>query len=407
MADSAAAPTIDDLFAQHVQVFHDCYGGGDAPRLFFSPGRVNLFGGHLDYNGGPVMPTAIDRGTFFAVRRRADRRVLLACTQDPHGLEVELEAVPTPPCKRWVDYPYGVLIDMVATARRRRQADRLCGLEIMVGGNLPVGAGLSSSASICVGTAHVLDHAWDLGLGADERVQSALRAERGFVGVQCGIMDPFAVGYARPGHLLWLDCKDESFEHLPLDSTRLAILVADTGVQRKLAAGEFNNRVAQCRSAFEKLAPHAPGATVLRDVSSDVLSEHGHRLDPVERRRAEHVVAEVRRTFAAREALLAGDLETMAAQMYRAHDSLRDLYEVSCPELDCLVEAARETPGALGSRLTGAGFGGCTVALVERGAVGAVTDALVSRYRAQFGREPKVEVFGGDAGPREHWLSEA
>jgi galactokinase len=401
MAEPVAARAQDDLFAEHVELFHDCYGPGEAPRLFFSPGRVNLFGGHLDYNGGPVMPTAIDRGTFLAVRRRTDRKVLLACTQDSRGLEVELDNVPTSQCGRWVDYPLGVLLDLVVRARGQGRLERLEGLEFLFGGDLPVGAGLSSSASICVGTACALDVVWDLELGAAERVRSALRAERGFVGVQCGIMDPFAVGYAKPGHLLWLDCKDESFEHLPLDPDRLAVLVADTGVTRGLAASEFNRRVAQCRAAFEKLAPHAPGATVLRDVTPEVLAAHGDELDPVERRRAEHVVGEVARTFAARESLLLGDIEAMAAQMFRAHDSLRSLYEVSCPELDCLVDAAHEAPGALGSRLTGAGFGGCTVALVERGAVESVRAVMTERYSAAFGRVPQIEVYGGDEGPRE------
>lgn len=397
----APVRSLDEPLAEHAALFRECYGPGAAPRLFFSPGRVNLFGGHLDYNGGPVMPTAIDRGTFVAVRPRADRRVFLASTQDEHGIEIDLDAVPTTPRGRWVDYPLGVLLDLVVRERGRGREERLGGLEVLFGGDLPVGAGLSSSASICVGTAFVLDRTWGLGLGAEERVRSALRAERGFVGVQCGIMDPFAVGFARPGHLLWLDCKDESHEHLPLDTRRIAIVVADTGVQRELAAGEFNRRVEQCRAAFEVLVAFAPGATVLRDVPREVLAEHGDRLEPVLRRRAEHVLGEVARTFAAREALLRGDVEGMAEQMYTTHESLRDLYEVSCPELDRLVEAAREHPAALGSRLTGAGFGGCTVALVERQRAGEVGAHLAARFAEAFGREPRVEVFGGDAGPRE------
>lgn len=399
MADPAAARAQEDLLVEHLGLFRSCYGSAGTPRLFFSPGRVNLFGGHLDYNGGPVMPTAIDRGTFVAIRPRSDRRVLLASTLDPHGLEVDLDALPATPRGRWVDYPLGVLLDLVE--RARLQGVEPCGVELLIGGDLPVCAGLSSSASLCVGTALALDQAWDLGLGSEERVQAALRAERGFVGVQCGIMDPYAVGYAKAGHVLWLDCKDGSFEHLPIDPARLVVMVADTGVQRELAASEFNRRVAQCASAFAKLAPHAPGAEVLRDVDAAVLAAHAGELEPEERRRAQHVVEEVGRTFAARELLLAGDLESMAGQMFLAHDSLRDLYEVSSPELDVLVEAAREVPGALGSRLTGAGFGGCTVALVERDAAADVRAHLRERYLASFGSAPSIAVFGGDDGPRE------
>lgn len=401
MVDHAAAPPSADLVEEHHEFFEDCYGPGPRPRLFFSPGRVNLFGGHLDYNGGPVMPTAIDRGTLIAARPRGDQRVLLASTLDPHGLEINLADMPTTPRGRWVDYPLGVLLDMVVRARGREQEDRLGGLDVLFGGNLSIGSGLSSSASICVGTALALDRLWDLGLGATERVRTALRAERGFVGVQCGIMDPYAVGFARPGHALWLDCKDETYEHLPIDLERAAILVADTGVKRQLASGEFNLRVAQCKSAAEKLAREIAGVEVLRDVSAEQLAAHEHCLDEVERRRARHVVEEVQRTFAARQFLLAGDLAGAAQFMFETHASLRDLYEVSCPELDCLVDTAKVTSGVLGARLTGAGFGGCVVMLVERDASASVAAALESAFRARFSRDTVVEVFTGDAGPRE------
>ena len=402
MADPAAVRSLEELAAEHVRAFHERYGKrSEPPRLFFSPGRVNLFGGHLDYNGGPVMPTAIDRGTLVAARRRRDDRLLLATTHDARDFEFDLDEAPLERLGQWVDYPLGVIVDLLARERERGPAAGTCGLEVLFGGNLPVGAGLSSSASVCVGTAFALDHLWGLGLGPGERVASALRAERSFVGVQCGIMDPYAVGYARPGHVLWLDCKDRSFEHLPIDLERLAVLVADTGIKRELAAGEFNLRVEQCRAAFEALAPHAPGAEVLRDIPAAVLEAHGHQLDPVLLRRARHVVDEVARTFGARAALLQGDVAALGRTMTAAHVSLRDLYEVSCPELDALVEAAAETPGALGARLTGAGFGGCVVALIERDAAASVTAALQASFRARFGREPAVEVFGGDEGPRE------
>jgi len=278
---------------------------------------------------------------------------------------------------------------------------RLSGVEVMYGGNLPVGAGLSSSASICVATALALDQVWDLGLGLEERVQSALRAERGFVGVQCGIMDPYAVGFARPGHVLWLDCKDASWEHLPLDPRELAVLVADSGVKRELAASEFNLRVEQCRRAFAQLSTHLEGAEVLRDVPIEVLEEHGHELEALPRRRVEHVLAEVQRTFAAREALLAGERQRMGELMTASHQSLRDLYETSCPELDFLVETANACPGVFGARVTGAGFGGCIVALATNEARDSACRDLAVRFEERFGRTPPVAAYVGDAGPRE------
>lgn len=381
---------------EHVIAFEDTFGESAVPvRAFFSPGRVNLMGAHLDYNGGPVMPMAIDRGTFFAVRARPDRRVRFSSSLEPGELEFDLDRLPRERAGRWFDYPLGVLRILAA---ERRTA---CGFDLMFGGNLPVGAGLSSSASICVGTAFVLDTLWALELAPRQRVDAALRAEREFVGVHCGIMDPFAVGFARNGALLWLDCKDGSIEHLPLDHAAVGVAVADSGVRRELAQGAFNQRVAEAQEAFALLGPHAPGAQVLRDVPLEVLQRFEHRLPPVIARRARHVLEEVARTFIAREALLAGDSARFGAQMSAAHRSLRELYEVSVPELDCLVDAAVSAPGVLGARLTGAGFGGCVVILMQRAQSERAMARIADEFARQFGRIPSVRFFGGDSGPRE------
>jgi galactokinase len=356
---------------------------------------VNLMGAHLDYNGGPVMPTAIDRGTFFAVRARADRLVRLASTSETETLELDLDGPAFARRGMWADYPAGVLEEL------RRVSGKATGLDLLFGGNLPVGAGLSSSASICVGTAFVLDRLWKLELKPSQHVQTALRAEREFVGVACGIMDPYAVGFARPQHLLWLDCKDGSIEHLPLDPSRVAIGVADTGVRRELAQGAFNERVQQARAAFLALARFAPDAQHLRDISIEVFEAHRGGLDPILRARAQHVVHEVARTFRARKALLDGDLVDFGRQMFLAHASLRELYDVSCEELDTLVDAAAESDAVFGSRLTGAGFGGCVVMLLDASRSEQVVERVAARFDARFGRRPKIELFGGDPGPRE------
>jgi len=392
-------PELEELFALHARAFRERFGAGAAPRLFFSPGRVNLMGAHLDYNGGPVMPTAVDRGTFVAVRMRRDRELRIEATLEADGFRFDLAALPGRKLGRWVDYPLGVVLDLAERARAAGAGPP--GLDLLFGGNLPIGAGLSSSASICVGTALVLDRLWGLDLEAMERVHAALRAERGFVGVQCGIMDPYAVGLARPESLLWLDCRDASWRHLPFDYARYSIGVVDSGVRRELAQGEFNQRVAECRSAFEALRPHVPDAECLRDVPAAVLEEHAGELDPVLARRAEHVVREVERTLAAREALLADDAPRMGRLMTEAHASLRDLYEVSCTELNAIVDAAGEIDGILGARLTGAGFGGCAVLLVERGAEAAARAGLQARFARRFGVACPVEFYAGDAGPRE------
>lgn len=401
---SASAPLDEErhaaALAEHARAFETSFRAGGSFRLFFAPGRVNLMGAHLDYNGGPVMPTAIDRGTFLAARPRADRRVVFASLREAGRQAFSLDELPDERTGSWADYPLGVLRSCLARQRASGRGEA-GGVEILFGGNLPVGAGLSSSASICVGTAAALDALWELGEEPLERVESALEAERGFVGVQCGIMDPYAVGLARPGHLLWLDCKDRSWEHLPLDFSRLALAVADTGVRRELAEGAFNERVAECGRAFTELRVHAPNATCLRDIPPAVLEEHRGELLPAVAMRAEHVLREVERTFDAREALLAGDPARFGAAMTAAHASLRDHFEVSCAELDRLVEDATSVPGVLGSRLTGAGFGGCSVILLERGAEEDLRAALDAGFRGAFGRTPRLELFHGDRGPRE------
>ncbi|MEM1448011.1 MAG: galactokinase [Planctomycetota bacterium] len=399
LGDARSVP-LEAALEGHRERFADLLPGPGRCRTFFSPGRVNLFGGHLDYNGGPVLPTAIDRGTFFAIRLRDDGRIRLASTFSDEAFDGHAGDLPATRTGQWFDYPLGVVRALASSepARSARLAD---GFDLLFGGNLPVGAGLSSSASICVGTAFSLDAAFDLGLSPEERVATALDAERGFVGVQCGIMDPFAVGFAKPRHVLWLDCKDESYEHLPLDFDRVAIGVVDSGVQRALARGEFNRRVDECAEAFRVLRQHAPGAAVLRDVPRAVLDEHQSALDPVLARRARHVVEEVERTFVARDALLRGDLETLGRCMVETHASLRDLYQCSSPELDDLVTAAVESGGALGARLTGAGFGGCVVMLVHAGEEERATEAVARRFEAQYGRRPPVAFFQGDSGPRE------
>jgi len=395
LPEAAPRANLEELVARHRRAFRERFGPGPEPRCFFAPGRVNLMGAHLDYNGGPVMPMTVHCGTVIAARPRTDRRIRMASTLEPEEVEVELAAVPAVRAGAWSDYPLGVLRSLGAAA----EAD--CGVDLLFGGNLPIGAGLSSSASICVAFAFAVDALWGLERDRTELVDAALWAEREFVGVQCGIMDPFAVGYARPGCLLWLDCKNASIEHLPLDWDAVEIAVADTGVRRSLARGAFNERVRECAAAFEVLRSYAHGAACLRDVSRGVLEAHGDVLPPAIARRARHVVDEVERTFVARKALRESDLERFGSQMAAAHTSLRELFEVSVPELDCLVDAALAQEGVLGARLTGAGFGGCVVILVRRGAREGLAGALGAAFGRRFGRAPELSFFEADPGPRE------
>jgi galactokinase len=387
LADADRAGREDLLRAWNAE-----WPGAGVPRVFFAPGRVNLMGAHLDYNGGPVMPTTIDRGTYLAVRPRTDGVVRLASLVEHGRAELDVARLPKRPLGVWHDYPVGVL---------RALAERLptgTGFDLLYSGNLPIGAGLSSSASICVVTALALSQTLDLGLAPEDWVDVALQAERGFVGVQCGIMDPFAVGCSRPGHLLWLDCLDRSYEHVPLDAGRVAVATADTGVRRELAGGTFNQRVSECEQLCQTLAP---GARFLRELDPDLFWSREGELPAALAARGRHVFSELGRAFSARDALRSGDVESFGRLMTESHASLRRDFEVSIEELDALVDLAAEVPGFLGSRLTGAGFGGCTVILLERGAEDDLRRALEAGYQERFGRKPTVRTFAGDPGPRE------
>lgn len=387
---------FEALLARHARDFEERFGPGEPVRRFFSPGRINLMGAHLDYNGGPVMPMALDRGTFIALRERADGVLTLASTLEGETFSGTISSLPTASAGRWYDYPLGVIVRVLRAARPS------LGAEVLFGGNLPIGAGLSSSASICVGTAFAFRSLWGLVLDPLECIAEALWGEREWVGVQCGIMDPYAVALSRPGHVLWLDCKDASFEHIPFDAERLLVAVIDTGIRRGLAQGEFNRRVAECGEAFTRLRSRAGAARALCDVPASVVEEAAAELGPVLVKRARHVVAEVERTHAARNALHSGDLTEFGRLVSHAHVSLRDLFEVSVPELDCIVETARSVGGVFGGRLTGAGFGGCAVVLLPKALRAELTRRVSEEFARRFSREPEIFFFRGDSGPREY-----
>lgn len=399
--DSLTAPPLCELtvaptpgLRAHREAFVARFGGSaDDVRLFFAPGRMNLMGAHLDYNGGPVMPMAIDRGTFVAARKRPGSELVLASTSESGEARFDLERLRTEEARssgNWWDYAIGVLGCMELPAD-------LCSVEVLFGGDLPVGAGLSSSASMTLATGVMLDGMFDLGLDVQAAVDAALCAEREYVGVQCGIMDPYAVGHARAGHLLLLDCETQTYEHVALDAERFGVCVIDTGVRRELASGEFNLRVEQCAQAFAGLSAHCD-AENLAGVPLAVFEAHAGELDPTVARRARHVVEETQRTFAARDALKAGDVAAFGAAMFAAHDSLRQWFEVSIPELDTLVALSKEVPGVLGARLTGAGFGGCVAVVFELGAEQALAAHARQGFAARFGSEPQVAFYRGSPG---------
>jgi galactokinase len=369
---------------------------GRAPRLFRAPGRVNLIGEHTDYNDGFVLPMALERETVVAAAPRADRLVRVHALDLNDQAEFDLDRPGPRRRGLWLDYVEGV-----AQALLRRGV-ALGGADLALRSDVPVGAGLSSSAALEVSTGLALA---TLAGGKVDPVQIALagqEAEHTYVGANVGIMDQFIAALGRAGHALLIDCRALTTRPIPLDTTRALFVVCDTRVKHELAASAYNERRAECERGVELLRAALPGIRALRDVSVAEFEQHAGLLPEPVRRRCRHVVTENARTLAAAEALSADRLEEMGRLMYESHESLRRDYEVSCPELDALVELAAAQPeAALGARMTGGGFGGCTVNLVRRARLADFTAAVTREYARRVGHEPGVYVSAAGDGAQE------
>jgi galactokinase len=348
---------------------------GEGPDgVAVAPGRVNLIGEHTDYNDGFVFPMAIDRGLAVAFRRRDDGRLRVHSDATGETWEADVAGLTPPVYARWSDYVAGVAWALLQAGHA------VGGADLAVAGDVPIGAGLSSSAALEVAAARALAAAHDLPWEPVAMARLCQRAENEFVGMACGVMDQFTAACSRAGQALLLDCRSLEAEHAPLPESA-AVVIMDTGVRRSLARSAYNERRAACESALASLRRVEPGLRALRDVSPELLRSEGPRLDPIARMRAAHVVAENQRPGAMADALRRGDLAGAGALMNDSHASLRDLYEVSCIELDRVVQLARTHGACYGARLTGAGFGGCAVALVERDAAEALARDVERRYR--------------------------
>lgn len=361
------------------------------PRLFRAPGRVNLIGEHTDYNDGFVLPAAIDLATVVAAAPRADRRLVVR-SENLSGATAELDLdSPGERAGDWRDYPFGVALEIERSGRK------LPGANLLVRGDVPLGSGLSSSAAIEVATALAL---LDLSGHSPDRVTVARicqRAEHDRVGTRCGIMDPFASLHGRAGHALLLDCRSLECREIPVPPG-VRIVVCDTRVRHALADGEYNRRRAACEEGVAAIARSNPHVRALRDASLEDLERARGALPEAVLRRCRHVITENARTLAAAEALRAGDFAALSRLMAASHASLAADYEVSCPELDLLVRIAAARPGVIGARMTGGGFGGCTVNLVREDAAGAFRAAVTEAYERETGRTPSIHACAAAAG---------
>jgi galactokinase len=350
---------------------------------------VNLIGEHTDYNQGLVLPVAIDLDIRIARRRREDRqvRIVLAATGGPvagRSAELDLDAI-GPRTGGWIDYLAGTATEM------RSAGLEVGGFDGVLASTVPVASGLSSSAALELASAWALSGPKGPATDPLALARVAQRAENEYVGVQCGLMDQFASACGVDGAAILLDCR--SLEHRPVPlPAELALVVAHTGVPRTLATSEYNARRADCERAVATLAALEPGIDSLRDVDPAMLIRFAAHLDPVALRRAEHVVTENERVVATAAALRSGDLDALGRLFAESHASLRDRFEVSSRELDTLVDIAVGVPGVVASRMTGAGFGGCTVTLAHHETVDRLRERILRDYPARTGRKPRVWV---------------
>ena len=378
--------------------FSKIFGGDGQAELFFSPGRVNLIGEHTDYNGGHVFPCALTIGTYGAVRKRADRKLrLYSMNFSGTGIwETSLDELTPCPEDRWTNYPKGVL-----WALQEKGYEVPFGFDLLVYGNIPNGSGLSSSASleVLIGTIAKKFYGLDM-LTMEEIAKIGQYSENHYNGVNCGIMDQFAVAMGKKNHAIYLDTATLEYEYAPLELGDARIVIACSNKKRGLADSAYNTRRSECETALQELQQVVKVDT-LGDLSEEEFEQYKDAIkDPVRVRRARHAVYENQRTRKAAEALKKGDLAEFGRLMNESHVSLRDDYEVTGIELDTLAETAWEQPGVIGSRMTGAGFGGCTVSIVKNNAIDAFIENVGRKYESVIGYAADFYVVEAGDGAR-------
>jgi len=358
---------------------------GRAPVVSRAPGRVNVIGEHTDYNDGFVMPAALDFATLVAAAPRPDRRVRVYSMFMDATRDFDLDK-PEPTGRHdWSDYVFGVATMLEESGLRLKGAD------LVVWSDVPLGAGLSSSAALEVSVAHALLAAAGLAFEPVAAAKVGQRAENEFVGMRCGIMDQYIAACGVAGHALLIDCRSLESRPVPI-APNLRLVIANSNVRHQHAGGEYNDRRAACEDGVRLLKHHLGPITALRDVTPADLERHRRALPDLVYRRCRHIVTENARVLEAERALKAGDFKGCGAAMNASQVSMRDDFQITCPEIDFLADFAQGLAGVYGSRMTGGGFGGCTVSLVEARAVDAMSTALVDAYRVTFGLNAEVFV---------------
>lgn len=419
MTDRTTLPqSARDAVDRFPIVFQDRANYTSPLATAWAPGRVNLIGEHTDYNDGFVLPIAVDRVAAFAGRSRGDRIVRLWSTHFQEYAQFSLEGLPgTFEQQRdvlpgWARYILGVSTELM------RAGVTLCGFDAVVGGDVPLGGGMSSSAALEVATAQAcaLFSAGQFTIGTEGATLTPMqvaaicqRAEHIASGVRCGILDQAASCLGRPGYAILLDCRSLEYRYLPFNASELSLVVIDTNVRRKLATSAYNERRQQCEDAThllrELILQHEPGneaaqhILALRDITPEQFERYGKELPEVLRRRADYVIAEDKRVLQTVKLLEMGNVEAIGPLLWQSHAGLRDEYEVSCVELDTLVEIARQISSVLGARMLGGGFGGCTINLVRNEAIEALRQAVDQQYPTRTGLQANIDICRAAGGP--------
>jgi galactokinase len=355
------------------------------PMVIRSPGRVNLIGEHTDYNNGFVMPAAINKAIYMAVSRRDDDLIHIV-SQDLELSYLGDIARVVPSSLHWPDYILGVVQQVQSLGYK------VGGFNCVFGGDIPLGAGMSSSAALECATAFSLNELFGLKMDPLTMVKLSQKAENEFVGVKCGIMDQFASMFGRRNHVIRLDCQSLEYEYVPFNTDGIRIVLLDTNVKHSLASSEYNTRRQQCEAGVALIQAHYPEVRSLRDATLEMLDKHVAPADALVYQRCQYVVEENLRLLAAGEDLKKGDIEAFGQKMFATHEGLSRKYAVSCPELDFLVEQVKGRPGVIGARMMGGGFGGCTINLVREAVIDELVAELTPAYARAMNKELKVYI---------------
>ncbi|RNI30394.1 galactokinase [Rufibacter immobilis] len=370
---------VQDIVAKFKELYHH------EPVVARSPGRVNLIGEHTDYNEGFVLPAAINKEIYFALAPNGTQTMRAHAFDLEESAEFDLNKVQRADIG-WANYLLGVV------AQLQKAGHEVKGFDVVFGGNIPIGAGLSSSAAVECGLAYALNYLFAYGIERFDLVKMAQKAEHEYALVMCGIMDQFASMFGKRNHVVKLDCRSLEYQYYPLEIEDYRLVLCDTQVKHSLASSEYNTRRQECERGVAILRQHYPQVRSLRDVTLEMLTQHQAEFDPVVYRRCTYVVQENLRVEEACQDLERGDLEAFGQKMFASHQGLQHDYEVSCPELDFLADKARASDAVLGARMMGGGFGGCTINLVKLAQLDEFTQQMTEAYQQQYGIQLKTYV---------------